>query len=82
MKKITLNESQFRKLLEAETAPTFDNGDVKEYNSDAEISTTAPVHDENGEYKYGKQHDTDELGDFLTLQNYWANAQNGARVMP
>lgn len=82
MKVIKLRESQMMRLIESETAPNFNDGDIKEYPG-SEVSTTTAVHDDDGNPKYGKQEDTDDiLGDFLAMQNWWANAHNGARVMP
>lgn len=70
MKHIIINEHQFSILMENEAAPDFEDGDIKEYSGD-EISTTATVQDDEGNPKYGKMHDTDQLGNFLTNQNWW-----------
>lgn len=82
MKVIKLTESQLKRLVEIESAPDFNNGDVKEYGSPSEISTTTTVHDSDGNPQYGHMPDTEEIGDSLAVQNWWANSQNGGRVVP
>ena len=83
MKLIKLTESQFKTLLEANgvSAPNFEGGDLKEFPG-SEVSTTANVTNQDGELDYGKQPTSDEIAKMQTIQNYWANAHNGARVMP
>ena len=85
MKTIKLNESQmhlFGKLLEAETAPDFEDGDIKEYGDTTENSTTATVQDDDGNPKYGKMPLADKISHRQCPQNYWANSMNGSRMMP
>lgn len=80
MKKIIITEAQLRKIVESHvfgTAPTFDNGDVKEFNDGTEISTSATIHDEDGNPKYSDPTTTDNVQDVLSIQNYWANGING-----
>ena len=82
MKTIKLNESQLslleKMLTEADdAAPDFENGDIKEYGDTTENGTTAIVHDDEGEPKYGKMPLGDKIGKFGCAQNYWANTMNG-----
>lgn len=84
MKIISLTESQLRRLIEAETAPNFNGGPVKEFPG-SEVSTTTAVSDADGNTEFGKPEDTDEiLGDFLTPQDGWwgRNGGRGNRVAP
>lgn len=69
MKVIKLTESQFRRLFESDSAPSFDGGDVKEYGG-GENSTTATVHDSDGNPKYGHMPDTDDFADTQTYQGF------------
>ena len=51
MKTIKLNEQQMvllTKLVESESAPDFEDGDIKEFGNPSEISTTATVQDDEG----------------------------------
>lgn len=83
MKIIKLTESQFKNLLEANgvNAPNFNGGDIKKFPG-SEVSTSSNVTSQDGEIEYGKQPTSDEIAKIQTIQNYWANAHNGARVMP
>ena len=83
MKSIKLTESQFKNLLEANgnESPNFNGGDLKEYPG-SEVNTTANVTTQDGDKEYGKPVNTDDIQKTLAIQNYWANAHNGARVMP
>lgn len=69
MRVIKLTESQFRRLFESDSAPSFDGGDVKEYGGN-EVGTTTTVHDSDGNAKYGHMPDTDEFADDQTYQGY------------
>lgn len=82
MKTIILTEEQLNMLIETESAPDFEGGDVKEFGNSSEVSTTATVHDVDGNPKYGEMPIGDELGDFLAVHNWWANSHNGGRVVP
>lgn len=83
MKIIKLTESQFNTLLEANgvSAPNFDGGDLKEFPG-SEVSTTSNITNQDGELEYGHMPTSDEFAKTQTIQNYWANAHKGARVMP
>lgn len=48
----------------------------------SEVSTTANVQNQDGELEYGEQPTSDEFAKMQAIQNYWANAHKGARVMP
>lgn len=83
MKTIILKETQLHKLIESNNtnqAPDFNDGDVHEYPS-SEIQTSPTIHDTNGDVKFGKPIDSDEVQDMLTLQNFWANGRRGTRPM-
>lgn len=69
MKVIKLTESQFHRLFESSLAPSFDDDDVKEYNG-SEVSTTANVHDANGNLNYGHMPNSDEFADTQTYQGF------------
>jgi hypothetical protein len=79
MKIIKLTESQFKSLLR-EKIGSLDSS-VKEYPG-SEVNTAPTVTDEDGEPTFGKQPTTDKFAKTQTIQNYWANAHKGARVMP
>ena len=79
MKNIIITEAQFNRLFET-SAPSFDNGDVVEFPG-SQISTTATVHDSDGEAKYGKMPTTDKVSKSMTPQNYWLNLSNNANHM-
>lgn len=84
MKIISLTEGQLKKLIEAETAPNFNGGPVKEYPG-SEVGISTAVSDTDGNPEFGKPEDTDEiLGDFLTPQDGWwgRNGGRGNRVAP
>lgn len=84
MKTIRLTENQFhllKKLLENNSgAPDFEDGDIKEYGNPSEVGTTATVHDDEGNPKYGKMPTTDKISKRIIPQNYWANNTNGRRL--
>lgn len=71
MRTIKLTESQFKLMMESAAAPDFSDGDVQECPK-GQVGTTTTVHDDEGNPKYGKPHDTDQLDDFLAIQNWWA----------
>lgn len=79
MKKIKLTENQLHKLIENIAAP-YQNS-VKEYPN-SEVTTNTTITQTDGDADYGKPTNTDDVQDTLAIQNYWANAHNGARVMP
>ena len=79
MKIIKLTESQFKSLLK-EKIGSLDNS-VKEYNG-SEVVTAPTVTDEDGEPTFGEMPTTDKYARTQAIQNYWANAHKGARVMP
>lgn len=75
MKRILINESQFKLIFEGD-APGFDESDdTKEY-SGSEISTTSPIHDEEGNLEKGIEVDTDEISNFRSLDKDWRQARN------
>lgn len=82
MKIIRLNENQLFKLLESNSnsAPNFNNGDVKEYNG-SEVMTTANVTSPDGEEEYGKPTDADKIQKSMAMQNFWLSGQRGLRAM-
>lgn len=84
MKTIKLTESQLKLIFEANDseAPNFNGGDLKSYNNGSEITTSPVVTKADGDEEYGHPVDTDKIQNMLAIQNYWANAHNGARVMP
>ena len=85
MKTIKLNEEQFHLLTmitEADQAPDFEDGDIKEYGDTTENGTTAVVQDDEGNPKYGKMPFADKISHSQCPQNYWANNMNGSRMMP
>lgn len=71
MKRIQLNEEQFRRLFEAANVPNFNGGDIKEFPG-SEVSTTASVHNDDGELEYGEMPDTDEFAKEQTPQQWGA----------
>lgn len=81
VKTIKLTESQLKRLVEIETEP-FNNGDIKEFGDSSEITTTVPTHDSEGVPQYGHEPISDEYADTAAVQNWWANSQNGGRVVP
>lgn len=83
MKKIKINESQLNKIFEANgvSIPNVDNSDLKEFPG-SEVNVTSNVLSPNGDLEYGNPTNTDKIQKTLTIQNYWANAKNGARVVP
>ena len=82
MKTIKLTESQLRLISESDDGPGFNNGNIPEYMDSSEIGTSVVIHDEDGNPEFGDDVFTDEIGDFLAVQNWWANAHNGGRVVP
>lgn len=82
MKKIVITESQFKKIFEDSAPMLDDNSDIAEFNDTGKVSTTAPVHDNNGNLEYGELPDTDKIGKRLCFQNFFANATGGARTCP
>ena len=70
MKKIKINESQYRMLMESGAIIGDDN--KKEFNDTNEIGVTATIHDETGELKRGKPVPTDRIAKSITPQS-WAN---------
>jgi len=76
MKIIKINEGQISlltKLIESESAPDFEDGDIKEYGDSSENGTTATVQDNEGNPKYGKMPTGDEFAKTQTPQSWWAN---------
>ena len=86
MKTIKLNEEQMHlitRLCEADAAPDFEDGDIKEYGDSTENGTTAVVQDDEGNPKYGKMPFADKISHEQCPQNYWANTITGwRRMMP
>jgi hypothetical protein len=81
MRKISITESQFKRLFE--NGPLLDDSsDIKEFGNPSEISTTAPIHDTDGNLEYGNPPDTDQVAKRLSYQNWWANSTGGARINP
>lgn len=76
MKTIILRESQFNKLLNEVSPPTFDNGDMIENpGNSGQVFTTSPVQNEDGELRNGKNPTSDDFADTQTPQNWYrANA--------
>ena len=72
-KTVILTESQWDmllNLLESDSgAPDYDDGDIKEFPG-SEVSTTAVVHDTDGDPKYGKAPTTDKVAGELTNQRW------------
>ena len=81
MKTIKLTESQLRLIFE-DDGPGYDDGSIKKFGDNTEIGTSAVVHDKDGNPEFGDMPETDEIGDFLAVQNWWGNAHNGGRVVP
>ena len=80
MKVIKLNESQFQRLIEGNNeAPSFNNGDIKEYPG-SEISTTTTITNANGDTEYGEQPTSDEFANQQTTQNYYASSMKNPRL--
>lgn len=76
MKVVRLTESQFNRLIESDgAAPSYDNGDVKEFGDSSKISVTNTVHDTDGNPQYGKPFDTDKVAKQLTPQNWFADGR-------
>lgn len=71
MKTIILTENQFKLMMETAGAPDFEDGSIEEYPK-GQVGITTVVHDDEGEPKFGKPHDTDQLDDLLAIQNWWA----------
>ena len=83
-KRITLNEDQLNyliSLMEAETAPDFEDGDVKEFNDPSENSTTATVHDYEGKPLRKSGPTADKIAAFKSQDNGWMNAVGGTKAM-
>lgn len=85
MKTIKLNESQMTLLKKmiiegGESAPDFENGDIKEYGDTTENGPTAVVQDDEGQPKYGRMPFPDDIKQ--CPQNYWANTMNGGMQRP
>lgn len=80
MKKIKINNKQFNKLFESDSAaiPDLNNGDLKEYPN-SEVFTTANVATPDGNVKYGKPTQSDKIQSTLSVQNYWLNSHSGQR---
>lgn len=82
MKTIKLNEHQMyllKTIMEDASAPNFDDGDIKEYGDSTENGTTAVIHDDEGNPKYGEMPLGDEVTKEIPQNNYWANNVNGWR---
>lgn len=80
--KIILNERQewlLIKLMEADVAPDFEDGDVKEFGDSSENGISSTIHDNNGDPKYGKMPIGDKIANTFTPQSYWANGISGRR---
>lgn len=85
MKTIKLKEEQikiFNRLIESESAPDFEDGDIKEYGDSSENGISATIHDDEGNPKYGSMPDSmaDKISSRMTPQSYWAQATNGRRI--
>lgn len=73
MKKIKLTEAQFHLLLKeaaASKAPDFKGGDIVEYPG-SEVTTTAPVTNQNGDKEYGKLPTGDEVDKMMPNNDAW-----------
>lgn len=82
MKTIKLNEKQmsiFANLIESESAPDFEDGDIKEFGDSTEVGTNATIQDDEGNPKYGKMPIGDEISQRLCPQNYWLNSMHGGK---
>ena len=84
MKTIKLTEGQLNMvamLIEGGSgAPDFENGDIKEFGDSSENGTSATIHDDEGNPKYGKMPTADKISSRMTPQSYWANNTNGRRL--
>lgn len=75
MKRIAINESQFKRLFESD-APGFDDSDDTPEYPGSQVSTTATVHDEYGNLEKGVEVDSDEISNFRSLDKDWRQARN------
>ena len=75
--RIKITETQLKKLIEAEIAPNFNDGDLTEYPGST-VSPTANVATSDGELKYGKPLNTgsDRVAKKLTTQNNYINGRS------
>lgn len=82
MKTIKLTEGQMsllNALLESESAPDFNDGDIKEFGDPSENSTVpASISDDDGNPKYAEMPNTNKISKSLANQNYYMS--NGARL--
>lgn len=76
--KIKITESQLRMLIEAESAPTLNGGDLVEYPGST-VSPTTNVMNPDGEYEYGKPLNTgsDRVAKKMSTQNNYINGKAG-----
>ena len=71
MKKILISEAQFARIFEDNKVPDFNGGDIEEYPG-AEVNTTAPVTNSDGDVEYGKPTTADKITRRLVPQQYGA----------
>ena len=82
MKIIKLQESQFQRIFEGNNknqAPSFNGGDMKEYNG-SETKTTTNITNSNGDLEHGEQPTTDDFANTQCTQNYAAHGLKNARI--
>lgn len=74
--RIIVTEDQFKRLMESEGAPDFNDGDILEFPGST-VSPTATVHDSDGDPKYGKPFRTgaDRVAKKLSNQNNYVNGR-------
>ena len=78
MRTIILNEEQINRLFEANNyVPNFDGGDIKEFPSSTDVSSTANIHNSDGNLEYGEGPTTDDIANKLTPQQW--GARHGRR---
>lgn len=77
-KTIIITEAQYNRLLTIleGDVPDYDDGDIKEYLG-SEVSTTTTIHNNDGDPKYGKMPNTDEVSNQLTPQQWMASHRAG-----
>ena len=71
MKKILISEAQFGRIFEDSKVPDFNGGDIEEYPG-AEVNTTAPVTNSDGDIEYGKSPTANKITRKLVPQQYGA----------
>jgi len=79
MKRIKINESQYRMLIES--GALLDGSETKkEFNDTNEIGVTNDTHDVSGDLKRGKPASSDRIGKSLTPQSWPYGARRGGVV--